>query len=151
QSMVEDVQHGGPLRQTLEKAAQSILPPGMGPMVAASAATKPAPLLRGWAEILEALGRKNNKSTRRSVKRLNESYGGPIKCAGQGTRPLVNKNELLPWWNRLDQLHEEQQQEQKQERANIKTTVEEQHNYGRDGKVVPNLAGHMKKKRKTGQ
>jgi len=50
---------------------------------------------RGWAKICGALGEKNTRSRRGSLKRLNESTSGPIRWCGN--TPEVDSGELLAW------------------------------------------------------
>jgi hypothetical protein len=102
--------------------------------------------LCSWREILTALKRKNNSQSLSTVKRLNKSMGGPIKTGGRGAQPQVDKAKLLAWWCDLDRLHEEQQQRRQDSAA----TVENRHNYGRNGEVVPDISGGVKRRRRAG-
>lgn len=104
----------------------------------------PAENLFGWYEIAEAVGRRNDRSERDRIKRLNDMYGGPIVVPKQGAQPVVRKSELVKWWNGLaDRAAELQQRD-----ADRQGTVEFQHEYGRDGTVVPEVNGEVKKRRK---
>lgn len=74
------------------------------PVAPAQSVTAPAPVqwLFSWAEILEALGRKNTESEKRRVARLNRSWGGPIQMPDKrGGQPKADKEKLLLWWNAL--------------------------------------------------
>lgn len=104
----------------------------------------PKKFLRGWAEILVAVGEKNNDETRRMVKRLNELREGPISKPGRGSRPIVEQSKLLQWWNRLDL----EQQDAANQREGEKLAAKFQHAYGREGTVVPEIGGAVKRRRK---
>jgi hypothetical protein len=56
----------------------------------------------------------------------------------------VNRDRLLPWWNQL----EEQFRQKDQNQADREATVQGQHPYGAQGTVLPNLSGHVKKRRR---
>ena len=103
----------------------------------------PVQLLATWRDILIALGMRNNSEDKQKVDRLNETYNGPIKKPGQGRQPLVGKAELIDWWNNLTVLAETQNRTR-----DAKASVGSQHNYGREGKVVPDISGAVKKRRK---
>jgi hypothetical protein len=110
---------------------------------APSPPTKPAAYLWSWQEILDCLGLKNNKQKRDLVRKLNDSWEGPIILPKQGGQPVVIKEELRQWWNDLKRHIEEKNQKDVDTRA----TVEAQHGYGKDGVVVPEIGGHVKKRR----
>ncbi len=57
------------------------------------------PLLTGWHAIAAALGMKHDDAAK--IKGLNKGYNGPIKSGGKGKMPMVNKDDLLQWWNHL--------------------------------------------------
>jgi hypothetical protein len=94
-------------------------------------------------EILDALELTNNAGNQRKVRKLNKAYPGPIVFPSKGGQPNVEKMNLLNWWQGLAEKLEESQQKQ----ADRKATLQEQHNYGRSGKVLPGIAGHIKKRR----
>jgi hypothetical protein len=100
--------------------------------------------LASWREILIALGMRNNTEDKQKVERLNESYDGPIKKPGQGKQPFADKVKLLEWWNGLEKLVESQADRARDARLNVQDT----HAYGRNGEVVPEISGQVKKRRK---
>jgi hypothetical protein len=85
----------------------------------------------------------NNSENQRRARDLNAKYEGPITLPGRGDQPRVNRDKLLTWWNGL----EERFQEIKQKQIDTQATIQDQHDYGRDGKVLPDIAGHVKKRR----
>jgi hypothetical protein len=105
---------------------------------------EPKTFLWNWKEILDAVGVKDNTESRRQVRRLNDEFDGPIVVTKSGSRPRVDKAKLVTWWNRLDDLHLELQQQARDKRA----TVADSYNYGSEGTVVPDLAGAVKKRRR---
>ena len=108
----------------------------------AQASRPPAEYLKNWQEILVALGRTNNREERRFVAALNRQYAGPIILPGRGGRPKAEKTKLIGWWNHLEIVW----QTQGGGRSST-DTVKEQYPYGRRGIVVPNIGGHVRKKR----
>jgi hypothetical protein len=100
--------------------------------------------LVSWREILDALSMKNNKDNQRKVRGLHDGYGSPILMPPQGGQPKVVKTKLLDWWHGLERRFEEEQQRE----ADRRETVKETYNYGRDGRVVPGIQGHIKRPRK---
>jgi hypothetical protein len=105
---------------------------------------KPVEYLMNWREILTCLRMKNNEECRRRVREANERYEGPIILPRAGGQPKVNKDKLLPWWNGL----EERFREIEQKRSDAEATVDDQYSYGRNETVVPEIEGHVKKRRK---
>lgn len=109
--------------------------------------TSPKELLANWREIVIALGMRNNEEDKRKVERLNETYNGPIMKPGQGKQPIVDKVKLLEWWNNLEKLVESQMEQARDARL----TVQDTHPYGREGEVVPEISGQVKKRRRDRQ
>lgn len=107
----------------------------------------PKELLANWREIVIALGMRNNEEDKRKVERLNETYNGPIMKPGQGKQPIVDKVKLLEWWNNLEKLVESQMEQARDARL----TVQDTHPYGREGEVVPEISGQVKKRRRDRQ
>ncbi len=95
-----------------------------------------------WREILNALDRRNTKCDRELSGRLNAQYGGPSIWPRQGGQPRVDKGKLLPWWNWLETVWITEGQGE-----NARTTVENQHPHGRNGVVVPDISGAVKRRR----
>lgn len=72
--------------------------------VAPAVAAAPKEILRGWADIFEALriqpnAARNKNRTRENLKRLNKRTKGPINTTGQ--KPIVDRAELIAWHNGL--------------------------------------------------
>lgn len=107
----------------------------------------PKELLANWREIVIALGMRNNDEDKRKVERLNKTYNGPIMKPGQGKQPIVDKVKLLEWWNNLEKLVESQMEQARDARL----TVQDTHPYGREGEVVPEISGQVKKRRRDRQ
>jgi len=104
----------------------------------------PVEYLMNWREILDELKQKNDDEKRDRIRRLNNMHGGPIIFPGRGTQPTVDKAKLVAWWNGLEDRLRELEQQQTDRQA----TVADQVNYGKDGTVVPDIAGGVKKRRK---
>ena len=105
---------------------------------------RPAVYLLSWRDILDALAMKNNDENRRRVRDLNDRYEGPIIPPEQGGQPKVNKAKLLQWWEDLERQFAAKTQKDIDKQA----TGDEQYSYGKDGKVVPDIGGHVKKGRR---
>jgi hypothetical protein len=124
-------------REAADRSAQSPPPVVTGPLV-------PTRYLMSWREIIDALGLKNNEESRRQVRQLNQHYQGPIVLpTSRGKQPKVNKDKLLSWWNGLEQRFCESEKKQ----ADAHATVQAQHGFGRNGTVVPEIAGHVRNRR----
>lgn len=113
-------------------------------------ATSAAPMLFGWNEILEAVHRPNERAEQERVKRLNAQFDGPIVIPkGKGTQPTVRKDALVAWWNRLAELHlqnqEDAQARGQEERLNVGKSA--QHDYGKSGTVAAEIDGSVRRKR----
>jgi hypothetical protein len=106
---------------------------------------EPEKLLRGWRNIAEALGEKYAQRAR--IKRLNETFNGPISHLGQGTSPMVSHKALLDWWNRLAIAH----QDRANQRAGAKASANTSYNYGRDSVVAPEIGGSHRLRRQRRQ
>jgi hypothetical protein len=108
----------------------------------------PAPLppiiLATWREILIALGMKNNREDKDKVSRLSRTYNGPIVFPGQGKQPLVDKAQLIEWWNRLTI----ELQDRVNQARGATSDARSQHDYGRTGTAVPGIGGGMKHRRR---
>jgi hypothetical protein len=101
----------------------------------------PKRLLQGWHDITDAVGLRY--ADRDKIKGLNERFEGPIRNSGRGTSPLVDRNELLNWWNSLTIL----QEQLANQRNGARLSAEAGHNYGRDGTAAPEIGGAVKKRR----
>jgi len=103
--------------------------------------------LRGWHEICEALRRQHG--FHRTLKRLSERYGGPIKSHGPGKLPTVSESKLLEWWGKLEQGDEEDEKRQAEEKAALNAEFRNPAKYGPSGaEYFPDSGTHIKKKRK---
>lgn len=142
----------GQLAEAVEQRLRQ-LPGGKPSDVAGKNVTQPPqPLLlkeylTSWQEILIALEMRNNNSNKQKVERLNETYSGPIIKPGQGKQPFADNVKLLEWWNGLEKLVESQTDRAR----DAKETVIETHAFGREGEVVPEISGQVKKRRKDKQ
>ena len=97
-----------------------------------------------WREILDALDLANNAENQRRVRELNTRFEGPIILPSKGGQPKANKDKLLNWWNGLEERF--RQMEQKQ--TDTEATLQAEYSYARDEKVLPNISGHVKKRRR---
>jgi hypothetical protein len=102
----------------------------------------PTRYLMSWREILDALDLKNNQENQRRVRDLNKQYEGPIALPTQGGQPKVNKAKLLDWWNHLEIRFMTAGGG-----TNTDATLQARHEYGRDGTVLPDISGHVQKRR----
>ena len=106
---------------------------------------EPKTYLWNWKEILDAVGRKDTPENRRHVQRLSDTLDGPIVVPKSGSGPkAIDKAKLLEWWNRIDDLHLELQQQDRDRQG----TVADQYDYGSEGTVVPEIGGAVKKRRR---
>jgi hypothetical protein len=112
-------------------------------------------LLHGWRAIDEALELSrsypsmNYDERRRKLAYLNRRFGGPIKVMGQGSQPVVNRSELIAWWNSLEKLVEKQAEDQKARIRDKQATLRNLRPYGRTALVAPDLGGSVKRRRKS--
>jgi hypothetical protein len=121
-----------------EAAAAGAKPP------AGAGETTPIVYCLSWADLLNAVELKNNKTNRERVKNLNRQFEGPIILPEQGEQPRVDQAKLLSWWNGLEEMWRGRQQKA----LDAKATAAEQHPYGRGGTVVPGINGSVRKRRK---
>jgi hypothetical protein len=108
-----------------------------------AAQSPPNQYLLSWRDILDALEQKNNAENQRNVRKLNEQYEGPIVLPRKGGQPKVSRDRLLTWWNRL----EERFRDIGQREADARATLQARHRYGKDGEVLPDISGGIKKRR----
>ncbi len=87
---------------------------------------------------------KNNPENRRRVRDANKQYQGPITLPKKGGQPKVSQDRLLSWWNELEVRF----RESKQRQADSAATVKSRYDHGKDGQVLPEIAGHVKKRRR---
>lgn len=104
--------------------------------------SKARKLLTGWHEITDALDM--NYSDRKKIISLNARRDGPIKNRGVGKSPMVYRDELIEWWNKM----EIQGQESWNRSEGAKLSGEAQYNFGREGTVAPEIGGTVKRRRK---
>jgi hypothetical protein len=106
-------------------------------------------LLHGWRAIDEALGlsrsypNMNYDERRRKLVYLNHRFDGPIKTGRKGSQPIVNRSDLIAWWNSLEDLAENQKARIRDKQA----TLQSRHTYGRSAHVVPEISGSMKRRK----
>ncbi len=99
--------------------------------------------LFSWLEILGVLHLKNTRRNRAVVRRANERYDGPIRFRGKGCQPMADEAELIDWYDHLD----DRKRELDERRGNREATVEASYPYGRGATVLPEIKGHIKKRR----
>lgn len=99
--------------------------------------------LWNWREILSALGLRNDDENRRRVRDANIKFDGPITLPKKGSQPKVCKERLLTWWDALEGRFCQQEQDQLDEEA----TLDASYQYGKGATVLPDIAGHIKKRR----
>jgi len=108
-------------------------------------------LLHGWRAIDEALGLSRSypemsyDERRRKLAHLNDYYAGPIITGRKGSQPIVNRPELIAWWNSL----EDQVEAQKARIHDKQETLRNLRPYGRTAQVVPDIGGSVKRRRKS--
>jgi hypothetical protein len=146
-----------PLPSLLQSLLQSALPePPPKRSTERSEGEKPdaqsaKQLLHGWRAIDEALElsrsypNMNYDERRRKLTYLNRRFGGPIKAGGKGSQPVVNRFELIAWWNSL----EEQVEDQKARIRDKQATLQSRHPYGRAAQVAPDLGGSVKRRKSS--
>lgn len=106
---------------------------------------QPKHLLTGWHGICNAVDMKYGQHN--ELKSLNKRFSGPITTTGAGTSPMVFKEDLLDWYNKLAVEAEELANRRKGRQLSAK----EAYNYGRDGTVAPGVGGGVKKRRRPKQ
>jgi hypothetical protein len=132
-----------PLKESTKLDAEGEQPPERDESIDISIPSQsPRKLLKGWHEITEALEMRYNQ--RADIKSLNERYQGPIRNRGKGTKPMVYKEDLIDWWNKLAIM--EQEFANRREGSNL--SAEAQHDYGREGRAAPEISGEVKKRRR---
>jgi hypothetical protein len=122
-------------------SAGPLAPPGTNPANSTTEAPSPATLLTSWGEILGALGLK--KQDREKVSRLNKTRGGPIKPGKRGQQPIVDRLQLLEWWNRLTIEYEVGENRNR----DTGPTTAASYEHGRDGVAIPDIGGGERKRR----
>jgi hypothetical protein len=101
--------------------------------------------LWNWREILDALGLRNDAENRRRVREANTRFAGPIVLPTKGGQPKVCKERLLGWWDALEGQFCEREQKQLDQEA----TLAASYRYGKGSTVLPDIAGHTKKRRQS--
>jgi hypothetical protein len=96
-----------------------------------------------WVEILHCLDINNTEENRRSIRQLNEQFGGPIITPRKGGQPKVVRHKLLEWWRGLEIQFQDYQHQKEGKRESTAETYQ----YGREAVVTPLIAGHVKKRR----
>jgi hypothetical protein len=99
--------------------------------------------LFGWPEIASCLDQKNDDAFQKRIKGLHEKHPSPIAFGGRGTPPKVERSNLIKWWNSLEAIWHELDQRS----TNRKESVADSYEHGRDGTVIPGIAGHEKQRR----
>lgn len=115
--------------------------------------------LNSWAEIIDALNKnhpdrpwKNDHRGQGKIRALNTRFNGPIRLPdGKGRQPEVDRAKLLSWWHTVAEQFSTSEAEDEQEEASEAATVATTHPHGKDGTVVPNLHGSVKKSKRNGK
>jgi hypothetical protein len=103
-------------------------------------------LLHGWQAIVKALGLAQTypgmkyEERRRKLVYLNRRFNGPIKSRGKGNQPVVNRSDLIAWWNSLEKQAEDAQARIRDKKA----TLQSHHRYGRTAQVAPDIGGSVR-------
>jgi hypothetical protein len=109
--------------------------------------------LTHWRDIFQALGidydaltLADRRRRERRIRTWHDKHGGPIVFGtGRGAQPWVQATALVAWFTALQDT-EEQQEQQRRDRA---ATVKHRYRHGRTGEVVPDLAGHVQRRRRA--
>lgn len=99
--------------------------------------------LWGWVEIAKELGQKNDETFQRRLRDMHDRIPSPIVFRGQGSPPMVDRAKLIEWWNSL----EERLQELTQMTSDRRATTKAAYPHGRNEIVLPDLKGHVKRRR----
>ncbi len=86
----------------------------------------------------------NTQENRQRLTSLNKTFNGPLVLPKRGGQPKADRAKLLEWWNSLEERFRESQQRQ----IDTQATLKARHNYGRDETVLPDISGHIKKRRR---
>ena len=113
---------------------------------AAGQATTPKTSLSGWAEIVVAVGKRNNRRSRQQIKSLHDRHKSPIVFGKQGQQPLVFKEELLEWFDKMHRRTEELDNSRLS--RSLETSNQYQHGVatGKQEIVVPGINGRVKRR-----
>ncbi len=133
--------------------AKAALPIGIAPENEAVGSAQPGgearpkALLNGWAELLEALDMKDVTESRNNVKRSKRLFPDdcPITTPRKGAKPVADKAALIAWWNTLADKHREKEHRERDKQATLAAGFD----YGKSAKVVPDIQGSERKRRKT--
>lgn len=98
--------------------------------------------LVGYPEILDFLGL--DDSRKKWLMSCNKRWDGPIQSPGRGHKPFADEQELKNWYSDLESKAEEKSRADRDREQ----TVNEMHEYGKTGTVVPEIGGSVKKRRK---
>lgn len=107
--------------------------------------------LVGWKDICKTVHME--KKDKRRLRTVNERESGPIKTFGRGVPPRVMKDDLISWWNNLEERIEERRRNQESKRATFLRDMvrrkEDSYVTGRKaGKVFGINSVHEKERRK---
>lgn len=107
-------------------------------------------MLFGWQEILDVLGRDNERRDRDRIRDLNETTSGPIAFPKlKGGQPQVPKAALVEWWNLQMQAHDDAAEDRRRNDAEIAANISAEHDYGRSGTVLPEISGSKRSRKVT--
>lgn len=105
---------------------------------------QPKQWLTSWKQICLELASTGYTVTKEQVQALHARFPGPIKVGSQGSWPLVDRVQLLLWWNEIDRHYEEAVKIAEDRKA----TVQGKHPYGSSGTVIPEIKGATKDRRR---
>lgn len=103
---------------------------------------EPKVYLTSWREILDALSLTPHQKDK--VAKLNKDFDGPIVVEKQGAQPRVERSTLLAWYNGLEARFQEVRQRHRDRQA----TTAGGYSYGKEGTVVQEISGSVKKRRR---
>lgn len=107
--------------------------------------------LRGYSDIFAAMNEFGDKAVWKTgdnnkLKELNTEFGGPIRFAGQGGQPEVERGELLVWYEGISRQQEASRRED--DSPLEEKVIGGTYLYGVCGEVAPEIGGHIVHRRK---
>jgi len=101
--------------------------------------------LRGYKEILAALGVPQGKNGAIAVRNLSQRTNGPINIGRPGQRPTADQERLMRWWCEVNERQRQRDEVAEGRRRSLEATYK----YGRGSvDVVPEVSGYVRKHRK---
>jgi len=107
-------------------------------------------IIHRWDAMMAVLGCPNDRKNRDFIRKLHRLHASPIIFPKRGSQPCVLRTALLRWWaelrRRLGELQEERAEQEVVSRDQ-RLSVQDTYAYGRQADVVPEIAGHYKRRR----